>query len=426
MKRIKSTTIIMILLFSLFSASFILRDAKSDDTTIVVWLCADPHIGQGATSPSEKAKFWDAINDTNSIGVDYAFCVGDCIYNTGSYWADFKECWDTLNVTYYKNITVGNHDFDWNDNTNSPLYGAEHEWYYVDIGNIRVVVGGDERTKFDNYNGHGECFMYNFAQQNFINSTIQNASNNSMNAWILFHQPLNDTVDRSDEHDYWCISETNSTYDGAPKFNAMLKYLQNHGMSPSLMASGHTHNSVTDNSSSEILMMKKYNVTMLQIGSITGASGLPDGHDPCSRYLYLTVGSSTVTVKSYNHANNSFVASREYTFELAYPFSLSGSDSSQDIQFISIDGGGNGTVISTPTPTFNWSVVNHTTRYQLQIANDSSFSDIVIDISDINEQNYPSEYDENSTRVSFQLPSSHALQWQKTYYCRVRAMRWLP
>lgn len=89
------------------------------------------------------------------------------------------------------------------------------------------------------------------------------------------------------------------------------------------------------------------------------------------------------------------------------------------VQFISVDGRLNGTTVYTSNPTFNWTVGSNISQYQLQIANDSGFADLVVNITDINNANYPTYYTENSTRVSFVLPPAYSLDYDKTYYCRV-------
>jgi hypothetical protein len=92
-------------------------------------------------------------------------------------------------------------------------------------------------------------------------------------------------------------------------------------------------------------------------------------------------------------------------------------------QIISIDGGINGLMINNSNPMINWTIVNDATRYELQISTSLSFSEseMIIDISNINETNYPSYYDENSTRISFVLPSGYELTENDKYYCRVKA-----
>lgn len=88
-------------------------------------------------------------------------------------------------------------------------------------------------------------------------------------------------------------------------------------------------------------------------------------------------------------------------------------------EFISIDGDGNRTTVHTATPTFNWTVDANTSQYWLQIATDSLFANLAVNLTDINEFNYPTYYDENSTRVSFTLPNENSLIANNTYYCKV-------
>lgn len=94
----------------------------------------------------------------------------------------------------------------------------------------------------------------------------------------------------------------------------------------------------------------------------------------------------------------------------------------ESIYFISIDGGSNMTTIYNSTPVFNWSLVNDTMQYNLQISNDSAFTDLVLNLSNISSLNFPLHYSSNATTVSFILPSYCALHYfNKKYYCRVRA-----
>ncbi len=405
---------------------------KAEGETVVIWLFGDSHVGNGVMPGGEQAILQDAVDDTNAMSgddeVDYAWCVGDMVSNAG-HWDEFIIPWNSLDVTTYKNITIGNHDFNWDDDSYSPWYGLTQGatdgdlWYSVDIGNIRICIGGDERTIFGNYNGHGECFMYGGAQRNWFNTTIQNASNNNMNTWIIFHQPLTDTVDKSDEHDYFPMTETNSTYDGSPLFVQMLEYLETNTMSPTLQISAHTHVSVTENTSTQLQLVEKFGVNHLNIGSLTGNGGTPNMHDPCSRYLYLTDGSTTVTIKSYNHSNNSFVDSREYTIELehAFDFDNTSTETSAPV-FQNINNQSNNTVLSDYNRTFNWSVVNDTTYYNLQISNFSNFSNTFLNLNDINLTNYGStNFTIKGGYVEFILPSQYDIQWNGNHYYRIRA-----
>jgi len=92
-----------------------------------------------------------------------------------------------------------------------------------------------------------------------------------------------------------------------------------------------------------------------------------------------------------------------------------------NIQFVDINGGSNGTSIYDSTPVFNWSRMNGAAKYHLQVANDSGFTQLVVNLTDINEGNYPTYFSQNTTTVSFELPTGNALPEYKKYYCRVRA-----
>jgi len=92
-----------------------------------------------------------------------------------------------------------------------------------------------------------------------------------------------------------------------------------------------------------------------------------------------------------------------------------------DPQFISINENANGTTILDSTPTFKWTIADGASQYHLQVASDSAFTELVVNISNINDVVYPSNCNINSTRVSFTLPDAYALSDYKTYYCRVRA-----
>jgi len=90
------------------------------------------------------------------------------------------------------------------------------------------------------------------------------------------------------------------------------------------------------------------------------------------------------------------------------------------IQFISIENSVNETTIYTSTPTINWTTVTDASQYHLEIDNNADFSSPEINYTDINQWNYPSNCNINSTRVSFTLPTG--LSEYNKYYMRVRAL----
>lgn len=441
MKQLVSLLISLSLILSLI-VIFNSEIVRAEGETIVIWLVSDPHVGDDGGSSVYKTEFWDAVNDTNAMSgeneVDYAWCCGDMISGDShaADWADFAEVWADLSVTTYKNVTIGNHDSDWESDSNSPFYGLTQGpdggglWSSYDIGNIRICIGGDEKAFFDDEQGYGECHMYGGAQRNWYNVTLQNASNYSMNTWIIFHQPLNDTVDRSDEHpSYFCMTETNNSDDEAPLFNAMMRYLDTNNMEPSLYISGHTHVSCTENASDQLMLVQKYGTYHLNDGSITGGGGTPDEHDPCSRYLYLTNGSKTVTIKSYNHSNDSFVQSKEYTIEMTYNFVLEEGGGDAPWEFTSINGQGNNTNLQEDNRTFVYPIISNTDYYGIRVGNSTSGSnvtDVFLQLDNISEgcalESMPGgDYFENSTHVTFVLPYAYNVSYLAYHYYQVRA-----
>jgi len=108
-------------------------------------------------------------------------------------------------------------------------------------------------------------------------------------------------------------------------------------------------------------------------------------------------------------------------FDISY---LNATDTIEEIngtEFISIENQGNGANVYTGNPTFNFTRSSTGVQYQLQVDNNIDFSSPELDIDDINEYNYPAEYSENSTRVSFTVPSAYTLG-KGYYYCRVRVL----
>jgi len=148
----------------------------------------------------------------------------------------------------------------------------------------------------------------------------------------------------------------------------------------------------------------------------TGTGNRADPADWPSNWGYIRCNASdgNLTVKAIRYNTGAILD----TFTLNKTFSPQASTP----QFISIDGGSNGTTIYDSTPTFIWSNVTNAEYYQLQIATDSGFSNIVSNINNINEIVYPSEYSEG-TNVNFILPNSYALPSYNTYYCRVKAYK---
>lgn len=87
----------------------------------------------------------------------------------------------------------------------------------------------------------------------------------------------------------------------------------------------------------------------------------------------------------------------------------------------SIDGSGNETTLFNTTPPVNWTIEPNTSEYWLQISNNSDFTNLTVNLTDINKYNYPTYFSTNATHVTFQLPPAYALENLDDYYIRVQA-----
>ena len=90
-------------------------------------------------------------------------------------------------------------------------------------------------------------------------------------------------------------------------------------------------------------------------------------------------------------------------------------------QFIAIEGETNGSTIYDSTPTINWTILDNASHYHLEIDNNADFCSPEVNLSEINQWNYPSNCLVNTTRVSFTLPDANALD-KNYYYMRVKGL----
>lgn len=88
-------------------------------------------------------------------------------------------------------------------------------------------------------------------------------------------------------------------------------------------------------------------------------------------------------------------------------------------QFINVSGGNNGTTFLGKI-ILNWSVCVDAPFYWLQIATDSNFSNIVVNLTNVSKYCYPSNFTIIGEIVSFELPMTLPKQ---IYYTRIKAFR---
>lgn len=151
------------------------------------------------------------------------------------------------------------------------------------------------------------------------------------------------------------------------------------------------------------------------------------GGVPCSYKFRYNTTNDALLINNTNPSGKStellvyWVAVSKFISPEPKPNSWGDEEETEEISFYSISGWGNVSIVPSQTPLFNWSKIINTIRYQLQIANDSAFTDIWRNLTNINETAYPSEYDEKGDFVEFTLPAAYQLDVDKQYYCRVRA-----
>jgi len=410
----------LLLLFSFSYTLFFINTVKANEGTVyTIWLSTDPQIS------SDRAQYnytyWDdAVTDANSVGVNISFCIGDCIQgysdDGGAFdgdwdeviweWSKFYTYFDNINTDIYKNITIGNHDifpatggYPWPNH----LYGWRNHTYIDNIthpygnytwewGNILFVMLALEDESSTPVAGT----QWYTNQTSWFNSIV--TDNADKNILVMCHVPLRDTTNPTNPIPMDVASS--NAFKATIAANDNVRGFFN----------GHLHD---DNQGA---VFTYGNCTCIDCDSVNNYG------TRSSVFLYIQEDNATVLAKGYNHATNSFVSigNLPTTFDLKYNFTTSSGngESNESTQFISINGGTNGTTIYNSTPTFNWTVVSDASQYWLQIDNNADFSSPEINITDINQWNYPLYYSENSTRISFTLPNSISKGY---HYCRVKA-----
>jgi len=85
--------------------------------------------------------------------------------------------------------------------------------------------------------------------------------------------------------------------------------------------------------------------------------------------------------------------------------------------FNSIQGLTNNSVTNSVIYNFNWSKNDSANYYRLQMANDSTFTDVWFD-ERINSTTFPGDYVETGDYIEFTLPSAYRKTWNQDYYFR--------
>lgn len=277
-----------------------------------IWFTSDSHVTIHPNWNYTWQRFYDAVNDTNTMNIDYAFVLGDCVFADGQFssyaessWNKFLFIFHELNTTY-KNYAIGNHDSYYG------IYGEYNNLYYTyEIGNILICVINDESTGWNS--GTGGAGFYDDSL-NWLNTTVQN--NADKNIFVMSHYPIRCTT-------YYHPSDTETYIKNDDSYRGFLAFVENDS-SCHIDAWIHGHRHYGQNISHGDMIVDKYGLVNFNIGSLATWAGNDEPHPIESTYWLFTEGSSEVIVQAYNHETNNFIGNGfnpyPYVFNLTYPF----------------------------------------------------------------------------------------------------------
>jgi len=377
--------------------SEVIEDSNVDFTWEVAFFIGD--LVDDGGKPSEYAQFFRIRNDSVKAREQWYFLTG----NHERYEAADAENWLKYVDPMGENESTS---FVNNSNRTYQLENASQYCYEVKIGGNVVVLMMGVYLPTSNY-----AYPY----FDWWKARVEN--NTDKIVITCTHQPLY----RSGLSNYSHTGVDNFV-DTSTQFQ---DYLATHPDACDLWLCGHFHFRTTE---TRIVYAHEVNdddlnmnTTFMYIACVLGNNDNNRAHT----YLFnFTNGSNILKVGEYNHEHDCWNYSGDnnpgnVTITLSRDFEFEPQADSNDIQFISINGQTNETTIYNATPTINWTRVENTSQYWLQIDNNVDFSSPEINITNINQYIYPAHYSENSTRVSFTLPNP-IVNYDK-YYCRVRA-----
>jgi hypothetical protein len=246
-----------------------------------------------------------------------------------------------------------------------------------------------------------------YDQHYWVNKSIADAYVRGLSVFIFMHQKMPGTFSGSEDH---------ATMTGAV-ISDILSYWNSKGKPVSLYACGHSHDSCLGTNAWH---ETRYGGTHLLIGTLAYYFAGGQRHDPCSRYLYFTEGSTTVLVRSFNHTGNSFKKSNDFTFNLLYKWDDGVEPHPSSDECAVLESGeepvGFESIAGSSNLVFSWVKVSAASSYGLRIATDNSFSQVKVNLSGICNANYPEYFYENETRAFFVLPSQYIVLLDSTDY----------
>jgi len=373
-----------------------------EDDLFRIWMCSDMHVvGAGYNGHTSLSIWSQCIADAISLDMDVAINNGDWIdfpethgysfpTQMDNFWNNPSQTYgwaDVADYTYWDNITVGNHDGGWG--VASEADGLMLNWTHT-IGNICFIGIGDYAPDENSYTYRTLPGLdYNQGQDIWLNQTI--ANNVDKNIFILCHSALSCT-----DADNLMDAENSTIYEG------MLEYWNNSGHPVDAWLWSHDHRKP-----SEINIETFYGTEFISSMAIS-QSGKSGSYD--SIFLDITNDSTTVTIRGRENQDGTWYNNFQYpsTFDMTYPFDFDyveeqtpSPSESDTTEFLSINNATNGSITSISTRNYSGTVKTGLVFLQIQIANDSSFADVFMNTSGINETNYGADYWQNNSVWTF-------------------------
>lgn len=383
--------------------------------------------------------FWDLPADERIWG----FCMGNHEGEAGENLTKYAKAFglDSTRSWYNNSVTMG-HAYN----------------YTIQKGNLLIIFMGGDRDYPTAYN----YSLNTPADLEWFNDTVNYADDNHMNVVVVTHYCIFNgssrvgsgtasfhTVFYNVTSEQWeeCTTHTDYAigfkdpwfggdgYEDTDPWNASDSYWEiiNRTGNINLWLSGHTHTEPNENEPPphehagwdttlgvERDVQKGIDCTFVNLG----AAGAYDVSWEYSRVIKFTNGSRDFLVKSFDHDEDSYGDDTGWqsshqnitiTNGLKYPY-----DPNWVVDRVYIS--------SIEGNTYSWEINNNALSYQLQVANDTGFTDTFVNLSNLYEgcplEDLPGcSYSENSTHVTFTLPYSYNNSYLSTQYCRVRCFK---
>jgi len=459
-KRIILSFLLMfVILFSFISFT---TPVKASDNKFYVWVVTDVHMNRTSTRGGNYSGttnydiYTKMLSDSeNNWGFDWdiQLILGDLADSADiSQYQQFQEAIKVLTKHNREDIYIlgGNHD-----GANEDPDASTHWKEYVDNSGANIDTSGVDNSlrpyTVDNSSNNDASFTITVGNTEFImwGKTIASSTKNeydtgwlgnrlnnidSDNNILLFgHHPISGTPTAYNNYTGTWLSSTRAM-DSTDSTYVKNWMSANSGR---IDAYFHGHVHCHESPDEDTTNWGQFNGTGYGDCLFMNAGACMEaGYSTCaskSIVLEFTQGSKTVNVYDYYHGisdvdfrlysqeaqwDGNNIWRGNHTFELNYAFDSVDTRSFEG--FVSINNQDNNTVTGEQITRFNWTKNDSTLYYRLQIANDSSFTDIWFNET-INATTFPTNYSEKGDYIEFILPDEYRVNWNKNYYFRYRS-----